>query len=140
MRAPSTTPPAEPDARTAADAAGGSPRKGRLFTWPLLIGIVVTAGLVATSLFIGVYDIFGAEDGAEMQQGLKDDPFFRFFRGVPGLRMQPCGAQPFRGQGSGFIISPGSPWAGPRPGGCGGAGAPPPLGCGAPGGRALLPP
>ena len=33
------------------------------------------------------------------------DPFFRFFRGIPGLRMQPRGAQPFRGQGSGFIVS-----------------------------------
>jgi len=34
-----------------------------------------------------------------------DDPFFRFFRGVPGLRLPQQGAQPFRGQGSGFIIS-----------------------------------
>ncbi len=34
-----------------------------------------------------------------------DDPFFRFFRGVPGFRMPPGGAQPFRGQGSGFIVS-----------------------------------
>lgn len=38
-----------------------------------------------------------------------EDPFFRFFRGIPGLRlpqqMNP-GAQLFRGQGSGFIISP----------------------------------
>ncbi len=34
-----------------------------------------------------------------------DDPFFRFFRGVPGLRLPPQGAQPFRGQGSGFIVS-----------------------------------
>jgi len=34
-----------------------------------------------------------------------DDPFFRFFRGVPGLRMPPQGNVPFRGQGSGFIVS-----------------------------------
>src|SRR5699024_9493365 len=47
-------------------AAAPVAAKGRLFTWPLLIGILVTAALVATSLFIGVYDIFGAEDGAEM--------------------------------------------------------------------------
>jgi serine protease Do len=40
-------------------------------------------------------------DGPSMQE----DPFFRFFRGVPGLRMPPRGAQPFRGQGSGFIVS-----------------------------------
>ncbi|WP_418320017.1 Do family serine endopeptidase [Piscinibacter sakaiensis] len=49
---------------------------------------------------------------AEMQglpPGLEDDPFFQFFRGMPGL--QPPGGRgqapsvPFRGQGSGFIIS-----------------------------------
>ena len=67
MTAPSTNPPAAHDARNGADpAAAPAAAKGRLFTWPLLIGILVTAGLVATSLFIGVYDIFGADDGAEM--------------------------------------------------------------------------
>jgi len=40
--------------------------------------------------------------------GIEDDPFFRFFRGLPGA--QPRGRRdnpstPFRGQGSGFIIS-----------------------------------
>lgn len=35
----------------------------------------------------------------------EDDPFFRFFRGVPGFPMLPRGAMPFRGQGSGFIVS-----------------------------------
>ena len=40
--------------------------------------------------------------------GFESDPFFQFFRGLPG--MQPRGrgespSQPFRGQGSGFIIS-----------------------------------
>ena len=40
--------------------------RGRLFTWPLLAGLLVTAALVVSSLFIGVYDVFGAEDGAEM--------------------------------------------------------------------------
>src|SRR6185369_7641914 len=39
--------------------------------------------------------------------GLEDDPFFRFFRGVPGFgqrgRQNP--SMPFRGLGSGFIIS-----------------------------------
>ena len=40
-------------------------------------------------------------DGDDAQ----DDPFFRFFRGVPGFRMPPGSAEPFRGQGSGFIIS-----------------------------------
>ena len=35
---------------------------------------------------------------------IADDPFFRFFRGVPGFQSPPQGATPFRGQGSGFII------------------------------------
>ena len=35
-----------------------------------------------------------------------DDPFFRFFRGMPGFQFGPRGGeQPFRGQGSGFIVS-----------------------------------
>jgi len=39
-------------------------------------------------------------------QGLPDDPFFRFFRGIPGAPFGgPGGEQPFRGQGSGFIVS-----------------------------------
>ncbi|MDR7332821.1 Do family serine endopeptidase [Roseateles asaccharophilus] len=62
---------------------------------PAVVGITV-AGLHKT------------EGPAVMQQGpgMEDDPFFRFFRGIPGLRMpQQGGAQPFRGQGSGFIIS-----------------------------------
>jgi serine protease Do len=35
----------------------------------------------------------------------EDDPFFRFFRGVPGFHMPQPGPMPFRGQGSGFIVS-----------------------------------
>ena len=38
--------------------------------------------------------------------GLEDDPFFKFFRGVPGLSPRgPQNPMPFRGMGSGFIIS-----------------------------------
>ena len=40
--------------------------RARLFDAKLLIGILVVAGLLALSLFTGVYDIFGADDGAEM--------------------------------------------------------------------------
>ena len=42
----------------------------------------------------------------ELPPGFEDDPFFQFFRGLPGFpgRMPP-GDVPFRGQGSGFIIS-----------------------------------
>lgn len=39
---------------------------GRLFTWPLLAGLAATVALVATSLFVGVYDVFGTKEGAEM--------------------------------------------------------------------------
>lgn len=34
--------------------------------WPLVVGIVVTIGLVALSLFVGVYDIAGHDDGWNM--------------------------------------------------------------------------
>ncbi|HEY1131187.1 MAG TPA: Do family serine endopeptidase [Roseateles sp.] len=68
--------------------------------------IVQTQGPAVVGITVAGLHKVSAEDGAEMQgPGLEDDPFFRFFRGVPGLRMQPRGAQPFRGQGSGFIIS-----------------------------------
>ncbi|QXQ09599.1 ABC transporter permease [Paeniglutamicibacter sp. Y32M11] len=40
--------------------------KGRLFEPKLIIGIVVVAVLLVISLFTGVYDIFGAQDGGEM--------------------------------------------------------------------------
>jgi serine protease Do len=72
---------------------------------PAVVGITV-AGLHKVSNTDGDDDTPSAARG----QGGNDDgdPFFRFFRGVPGLRlpqqMNP-GAQPFRGQGSGFIIS-----------------------------------
>ncbi|WP_101653616.1 iron chelate uptake ABC transporter family permease subunit [Brevibacterium ihuae] len=48
------------------DRPTGRSPKGRLFTWPLLLGVIGTGALVALSLFVGVYDIFGAEGGAEM--------------------------------------------------------------------------
>ncbi|WP_431710589.1 ABC transporter permease [Glutamicibacter uratoxydans] len=40
--------------------------KGKLFDPKLLIGFLVVAILLVVSLFTGVYDIFGAEDGGEM--------------------------------------------------------------------------
>ncbi|WP_404445980.1 iron chelate uptake ABC transporter family permease subunit [Microbacterium marinum] len=52
---------------TTVQAPVGSRRsRGRLFTWPLLVGVAVVGGLVVLSLFVGVYDVFGAPDGAEM--------------------------------------------------------------------------
>src|SRR5699024_10180629 len=40
--------------------------KGRLFDRKLLAGIAVVGTLLVFSLFIGVYDVFGTEDGGEM--------------------------------------------------------------------------
>ena len=39
---------------------------GRLLDTRLLIGALLVAGLLAASLLVGMYDIFGAEDGAAM--------------------------------------------------------------------------
>ncbi|WP_405373922.1 MULTISPECIES: ABC transporter permease [unclassified Microbacterium] len=40
--------------------------RGRLFTWPLALGVAAVGALIALSLSIGVYDVFGAADGGEM--------------------------------------------------------------------------
>lgn len=42
------------------------PARQRLFDWKLLIGVLVVVALLVLSLFVGVYDIFGTPDGAEM--------------------------------------------------------------------------
>ncbi len=47
--------------------------------------------------------------GRGLPPGMEDDPFFQFFKGIPGYGQGQRGGQPqqpFRGQGSGFIISP----------------------------------
>lgn len=41
-------------------------RRSRLFDARLLIGVVVVAALLVLSLFVGVYDVLAADDGAEM--------------------------------------------------------------------------
>lgn len=51
---------------TLAEPEVNRPSRGRLFTWPLVGGIAVVGGLVVLSLFVGVYDVVGAADGAEM--------------------------------------------------------------------------
>jgi serine protease Do len=70
--------------------------------------IVQTQGPAVVGITVaGLHKVGNAERGSGARGD--DDPFFRFFRGVPGLRMPPQfnpGPQPFRGQGSGFIISP----------------------------------
>jgi serine protease Do len=83
---PALPPGAQPNYRAIVQSAG-----------PAVVGVTV-AGLHKTARSND-----GDDDGDEGPAA--DDPFFRFFRGVPGFRMPPQGAQPFRGQGSGFIIT-----------------------------------
>ncbi|HZK05831.1 MAG TPA: iron chelate uptake ABC transporter family permease subunit [Actinomycetaceae bacterium] len=40
--------------------------RGQLLDWKLLLGFLGVIGLLVVSLFTGVYDIFGADDGTEM--------------------------------------------------------------------------
>ncbi|GAA4779546.1 ABC transporter permease [Citricoccus nitrophenolicus] len=49
------------------EGSGGTAVRSRWrAAWPLLTGVVVVLGLVVTSLFVGVYDIAGAEGGWDM--------------------------------------------------------------------------
>ena len=63
---------------------------------PAVVGVTVA----------GMHKASAEEQG--LPPGIENDPFFQFFRGMPGLQQRGRGANPavpFRGQGSGFIIS-----------------------------------
>jgi serine protease Do len=63
---------------------------------PAVVGVTVA----------GMHKTTAEEQG--LPPGFEDDPFFRFFRGMPGFTPRGGrggGQVPFRGQGSGFIIS-----------------------------------
>jgi len=63
---------------------------------PAVVGVTVS----------GVRQVGSDDDGSDDSgPSIQDDPFFRFFRGLPGFPMQPHGRVPFRGQGSGFIVN-----------------------------------
>jgi len=65
-------------------------------TWgPAVVGITVS----------GVHK--EGNDQMSSESPSPNDPFFQFFRGLPGFQFQPHGGmeQPFKGLGSGFIIS-----------------------------------
>lgn len=49
-----------------ADQATPPRSKERLFDPMLLVGVAVVLGLLVVSMFTGVYDIFGADDGGDM--------------------------------------------------------------------------
>ncbi len=76
---------------------------------PAVVGVTVQ----------GLHKVTAAERQQQMPQGAEDDPFFQFFRGLPGFDPRSLGggggrggggggadpSQPFRGQGSGFLVS-----------------------------------
>ena len=66
---------------------------------PAVVGVTVE----------GLHKITG-EEAEAMSQAQRNDPMYRFFRGMPGFPGAPGGRgaapdQPFKGQGSGFIVS-----------------------------------
>jgi serine protease Do len=62
---------------------------------PAVVGVTVA----------GMHKASAEEQG--LPPGMEDDPFFKFFKGMPGLqqRGRQGGQVPFKGLGSGFIIS-----------------------------------
>ncbi|MBI5716910.1 MAG: Do family serine endopeptidase [Burkholderiales bacterium] len=95
---PAATPATAP-ARPEALAPGQLPNYRAIVQTqgPAVVGITV-AGLRGGPDGVGP----DRPDSAAGSEG--DDPYFRFFRGLPGLRPPP-GPLPFRGQASGFIVS-----------------------------------
>ena len=77
--------------------AQGVPNYRAIFkqSGPAVVGVTVA----------GVHKASAEEQG--LPPGMENDPFFKFFRGMPGFqqRGQQGGQVPFRGMGSGFIIS-----------------------------------
>jgi serine protease Do len=71
-------------------------------TGPAVVGVTVE-GTQKRSEMAG-------DESAGLPPGMEDDPFFRFFKGIPGFgqrggrRGAPDSGVPFRGLGSGFII------------------------------------
>lgn len=94
------TAPATP-ARAAAAAGMVSYRSIVAQAGPAVVGITVS----------GMHRTRAGDDDevprGSLPPGFENDPYFQFFRGMPGLqgRGRPNPQQPFRGQGSGFIIS-----------------------------------
>jgi len=109
--AASATTPATDDAAPAAVALAATATPAPAIALPPAQvpnyrAIVQTQGPAVVGITVaGLHKAGNDEDATATMPGLESDPFFRFFRGVPGMRMPQQGAQPFRGQGSGFIIS-----------------------------------
>jgi serine protease Do len=69
--------------------------------------IVKQAGPAVVGVSVaGTHTVSAEERG--LPPGMEDDPFFRFFRGMPGMpgaQQRGNNGVPFKGMGSGFIIS-----------------------------------
>ena len=90
---------AAPEPATASPPAAAPLPAGQL---PNYRAIVQSQGPAVVG--VTVVGLRSVDDPSDAGPGA-DDPFFRFFRGIPGLRLPPQGVHPFRGQGSGFIVS-----------------------------------
>ena len=75
-------------------------------TVPNYRAIVKTFGPAVVGVTVAGMHKTGAEEQG-LPPGMEDDPFFKFFRGMPGFQQRGprSGQVPFRGLGSGFIIS-----------------------------------
>ena len=99
LQAGVTAKAAAPEAATPAPvpmlAAQGVPNYRAIFkqSGPAVVGVTVA----------GTHKASAEEQG--LPQGMENDPFFKFFRGMPGFqgRGQQGGQVPFKGLGSGFI-------------------------------------
>jgi len=100
---------AAPVAAAAAVPAAPVPMAAGLI--PNYRAIVKQAGPAVVGVTVeGMHKATLEEQGMEgLPPGFENDPFFQFFRGLPGQqgrgRQLPNPSMPFRGQGSGFIIS-----------------------------------
>lgn len=96
----SKTPPAAaaPVAAAAAQAVAAPLPMLPPGTAPNYRGIVQQYGPAVVGVTVEGLRKTGADDAA-------GDPMQRFFRGMPGWRGMPPAEQPFRGQGSGFVVA-----------------------------------
>jgi serine protease Do len=109
---PAITPPAQPTAPTdsAAPAAAAEPATASA---PIAANSTPVApiGPVSTPNYRAIVQQYGAAVVGVTIEGTRkadttDDPFFQFFRGMPGFQLRgPRTEVPIHGQGSGFIIS-----------------------------------
>jgi serine protease Do len=104
--------PAKVSTSATADAPPAVPMIATQGQVPDYRAIVKQYGPAVVGVTVSGMHTASAEEGG-LPPGAENDPFFQFFKGIPGFGqgapgMGPRGGmpqQPFRGQGSGFIIS-----------------------------------